>query len=80
MKIYLLRQTYNNALDTYDSCVVCAKNEEDAKTIAPDGSVFVENKKWTDWAKLFSQITCEEIGEANSNQVRGVILASYNAG
>lgn len=80
MKLYLLTQNENNTYDTYDACVVCAKNEADAKTITPRGKVFKEFEQWTDWANTTSGITCEEIGEANSEQQRGVILSSFNVG
>ncbi len=81
MKLYLLAQDDNNDYDTYDSCIVCAENEEDAKTITPNGGVYTEPVgQYTDWAKSKDNIFCEEIGEANDKQVRGVILASFNAG
>ena len=35
MKIYKISQKVNNNYDTYDSAIVCAENEEDAKTIYP---------------------------------------------
>ena len=37
LKLYLLFQSANSCWDTYDSCLVCAKNEEYAKMITPDG-------------------------------------------
>ena len=81
MKLYLLSQNDNNDYDTYDSCVVCAENEEDAKTIAPNGSVYtVPTKRYSNWALSKETILCEEIGEANKSQIRGVIIASFNAG
>jgi hypothetical protein len=79
MKLYLLKQTDNDDWDTYDSCLVCAENEEDARTIAPNGKVFKENETLGIWAKSAESITCEEIGEANDKQERGVIIASFNA-
>ena len=79
MKLYLLSQTDNGEYDTYDSCLVCAENEADARTIAPDGKIFKEGK-WGNWALKASAINCEEIGTANDKQKRGVIIASYNAG
>lgn len=36
--IYRLSQDKNNGYDTYDSAVVCAKNEHDAKRIYPNRS------------------------------------------
>jgi hypothetical protein len=81
MKLYKLSQNDNNNYDTYDSCIVCAENEKDAITISPDGFHTIEEKyEYTSWARDVSAITCEEIGEANEKQVRGVVLASFNAG
>ena len=80
MKLYLLSQDENTDCDTYDSCIVCAESEEDAKSITPCDEVFVEiQKKYPNWAYSKTSIMCEEIGEANKNQKRGVILASFNA-
>jgi hypothetical protein len=36
MKLWLLSQDKNNDYDTYDSCVVVAETEQDAKSIHPD--------------------------------------------
>jgi len=80
MKLYLLEQNQNGRYDTYDSCVVCAENEADAKTIHPSGYPFVEGNPSSSWAINSDSISCEEIGEANENQQRGVIIASFNAG
>ena len=81
MKLYLLTQNDNTGYDTYDSCIVCAENEQDAITISPDEYHKIEDKyQYTSWAREVSSITCEEIGEANEKQVRGVVLASFNAG
>ena len=80
MKLYLLEQNENRAYNTYDSCLVCAENEADARTIDPEGNKFKENKRWSSWAIGKEAITCKEIGEANDKQERGVIIASFNAG
>ena len=87
MKLYLLKQTDNlDIYDVYDSCIVCAENEDDAKTISPnwsykyDNNVFIENEEYPQWYIKKEGITCEEIGEANENIPRGVVIASYNAG
>ncbi|MDB4461341.1 hypothetical protein N9043_00160 [bacterium] len=37
MKLYLVSQEDNQGYDTFDSCLVYAKDETDAKTIHPDG-------------------------------------------
>jgi hypothetical protein len=81
MKLYLLEQQDNINYDTYDSCVVCAENELDAVTIDPYGEEFKEpNGGYGSWASKIEFITCTEIGEANDQQERGVIIASFNAG
>lgn len=85
LKLYLLTQNDNNGYETYDSCIVCAKDEKEAKTISPEGGIFVETtgKKsswYPAWAKRASSITCEEIGTANEAQKKGVVLSSFNAG
>lgn len=81
MKLFLLSQNSNNEYDTYDSCVVCAENEKDARTISPDPYHPIdENYEYTSWAKTHESISCVEIGEANASEKRGIILASFNAG
>lgn len=50
MKIYRISQDDNNGYDTYDSAIVIAKNEEEAKRIHPDdiwekGGYYDEDKK-----------------------------------
>lgn len=35
MNLYLLSQTVNNDYETFDSCVVCANNEYEARMIHP---------------------------------------------
>jgi hypothetical protein len=65
--------------DTYDSCVVCALDEDDAKSFHPSGKSFVENTNRADWARYKHEIICREIGEANLAETRGVIIASFNA-
>lgn len=81
MKIYLLSQSEGGDVeyDTYDACVVCAENEEDAKSITPFGSEFNELDPSSLWAQSKSSVSCKELGQANDNQKRGVVLASYNA-
>ena len=81
MKLYLLSQNTNSGYDTYDSCVVCAENEEDAKTILPDGGIFGDNQYqgWW-WVEDINLVRCVEIGTANEDQERGVIIESFNAG
>lgn len=47
MKIFLISQDLNNDYDTYDSAIVIAENEEDARTINPSPYVtHVTNEQW----------------------------------
>ena len=77
MNLYYLWQDENKDYDTYDSCVVCAENEEEAKSIHPD-----ENWGWRSctWASSVENVKCELIGIATDNVEKGVVIASFNAG
>ena len=83
MNIYLISQEVNTGYDTYDSAVVVAKNEEDARTIHPGhhGCEY-ENNNWNVWLKFEdrSEVKVEFIGVADKTLERGVVLASFNAG
>ena len=47
MKLYLISQDVNNDYDTYDSAVVVAKSEQDAREIHPSEFVtHVSDGKW----------------------------------
>jgi hypothetical protein len=80
MKLYLLTQEVNTGYDTYDSMVVCAASQDDAKQFHPDGGV-IEDWSWSHaWAKDVNHVNCVEIGEASPDQKPGTIIASFNAG
>lgn len=53
MNIYLLEQGINNGYDTYDSCIVYAKSEEEARNIHP--SQFVTHTKEGKWMGTYSK-------------------------
>lgn len=80
MKLYLLKQNVLNHYDTYDSCIVCANSEEDAINIRPDGEDWNKKIYFNEWPHNKSDIVCIEIGIANPNLERGVVLSSFNAG
>ena len=47
MKLYLISQDVNTGYDTYDSAVVSAKSEADARTIHPSAyTTHAKNGKW----------------------------------
>ena len=74
MKLYKIWQEVNNDYDTYDSAIVCAENEEEAKAIHPSNSG--GRYGWCD----IKYVQVEYLGEAKEGLAKGVILASYNAG
>jgi hypothetical protein len=80
MNLYLISWPDGGSWDEYDSAIVCAASEEDAKTICPNGSPFVEGQRSYDWAEKAADITVKLIGTAVPGATKGVELASYNAG
>jgi len=84
MKIYLITQNEQNGYDTYDSAVVCAENEEEARGIHP--GPWVENgEPWPQyyyrtWASNPDVVVVKYLGEAIEGMEKGVVVASFNAG
>lgn len=92
MKLYLLSQSVNNDYDTYDSVVVCAENENEARVVNPGGFYKWHDNAWwfQYWDKterkqnddtwcLPSEVEIVELGEAKEDLKAGVVCASYNA-
>ena len=85
MNIYKVSQTSNNDYDTFDSMIVIAESEEDARWMHPDkGSwddFFCDPLDWLidNWCWP-EECTVELIGEALPGMKPGVVLASFNAG
>lgn len=84
MYLYLIKQDVNNNYDTYDSAVVIARSEEEAKTIHPDGSRW-DVTRWAGWRSDSSwcnpeDVTVQLIGTSSSGEVGDVVVASFNAG
>ena len=73
-KLYKIWQIKNTDYDTYDSAIVCAETEEEAKNTEV-GSV----GDYGTWVKP-EDVHVEEIGIAKDNVKKGIILASFNAG
>lgn len=89
MNLYLIQQDVHNDYDTYDSAVVCADNEEEARRTHPDGRYDyaepggADNEKaearWGTWAKK-EYVKVQFIGLADVKIGRGVVISSFNAG
>lgn len=101
MKLFKISQKkkkfyYYNQSSFYDSAIVCAENEYQAKRIHPcniytwddsneswierDEQVNIESMAIRFWVKHIKKIKVEYIGEADISVKEGVVLASYNAG
>lgn len=95
MNLYLISQEANAEYGTYDSAVVCAASEDDARLIHPAGSPVRRMRppawgdhdgevgwSWADdeWTSP-DQVTVQLIGRAADHIKPGtVVCASYNAG
>lgn len=89
LKLYLLSQNVNTDYDTYDSCVVAAKDEAQARRIHPG---MYGNRLWwvPDKDGLRSQavrcwaspkeVSVVYIGDAVIGTKVGAICSSFNAG
>lgn len=88
MKLWHISQTVNSGWDTYDSAVVAAETEEDARNIHPsDNEVYkrpatIWDRRFSDWAFSPEQVVVEMIGTAEPGKYPApcVIVASFNAG
>lgn len=81
MNLYHISQNINNSYDTYDSAIVAAATEEEARKIHPSG----DNNDWDGpyghvWCTYTSDVTVKLIGTAAPSVTKGVVLASFNAG
>ena len=78
MNLYKLTQMTNNGWDTYDSLIVAARSENNARLILP-----TQYERWGEsystWADTPEQVTVQKIGTTKT-EAEGVILASFNAG
>lgn len=82
MNIYLISRKDHADWDTYDSAVVFALTEEQARQTHPDPNVKVIDwgGKLGTWAYTPDQVTVEYLGIAKEGTEAGVACASFNAG
>lgn len=76
MNLYLISQTADCRYDTYDSAVVAAYDEAQARLTHPDGSTEGCVRAWVPP----HEVTVQLIGKASPGTQPGVICASFNAG
>lgn len=76
--IYRISQTKVSGDNTYDSAVVIAENEKEARETHPNESL----NPWGSitWCASPDDVTVELIGIAGDNQLKGVVCVSFNAG
>ena len=91
MNIYLLSQSKNTGYDTWDSCVVIAKDEEEARMTHPYYRYFNDdpndeynnwdgiNRNYDGWCNA-KYVSVELIGTAADGMERQVVCSSFNAG
>lgn len=77
MNLYLISQDVRRGYDVYDSAVVAAETEDDARAIHPDGYNGPYGR--STWCKP-AQVKVIQIGTAYPGTPSGVICASFNAG
>lgn len=78
MNLYRISQKRNNDWDTYDSAVVCAESEADARMVHPNGEEW-DGAATGDWVAA-ADVTVDFVGIAREGIARSVICASFNAG
>ena len=81
MKLYRIWQDIYKSRLRYDSAVVCADSEEDARGIHPDGYSLVGGHPsiYLNWVEKCC-VNVEYIGEAKEGMKRGVVVSSFNLG
>ena len=91
MNIYLLSQSTNTGYDTWDSCVVIAKDEEEARMTHPYYRYFTDdpNDEYNNWNGISGDydgwcnskyVSVELIGTAANGMKRQVVCSSFHAG
>lgn len=84
--IWLLTQRQNKGFDTFDSCLVAADTEDEARMITPDGLPFrgildfPRTRAHSRWAYTSDAVVIEKIGVTKRERKGKVIITSYNAG
>lgn len=82
MNLYLLEQDINGGYNTYDSAVVAAESEDEARMIYPSPYVIDWDGKCDmggAWCNK-EDVKVKLIGYAINESKSGLILSSFNAG
>jgi len=80
MKLWKITQNVQTGYDTYDSAVVAAETEDEARVMHPSSGKDISAEYPGDWASKPEDVTVEYLGEAGVYMAKQVVCASYNAG
>lgn len=91
MKLWLISQDQCDGYDTYDSAVVAAETEAEARRVVPGGYYEYDDKgilvnglgreaRYPSWATDAEAVKVKYIGEAKDGTEPGEICASFNSG
>ena len=76
----LLSQTKVNGYDTFDSCVVAAVSEEEARSMHPSGGFVQDRSNSYSWPTKGDDVKVTLLGVAVEGTAADVVCASFNAG
>jgi len=80
ISLWKVSQTENNGWDTFDSMVVAAECELDARNVHP-GTGWQRDNRFGTWASSPDKVTVEFIGNSTRKFKNGeIIVSSFNAG
>lgn len=83
MNLYLIEQDAHDDYDTFDSAVVAAETEDEARDMNPGGGEKIDWSKpdhYFSWCYAREQVKVTLIGVAVPFTKSGPIVASFNAG
>jgi hypothetical protein len=75
-KLYMIWQEVNNGWDTYNSAIVCADNEEEARNVEVGTT---RDGEFADWANV-KDVQVKYIGIADVTIKKGTVHISFKAG
>ena len=78
--IWLIERTDEYGYDEYDSAVVYAETDDEAREMHPNGyGVIDPEETYSSWTTL-EHVKVTRIGTAWDGAMKGVVCASFNAG
>jgi len=82
MNLYYIFRKGATSYDEFEGAIVAAKNEDEAKTVHPNGSINVvdDERSMSDTWIYPEYVQVELIGKAIKGTKQGVIMASFRAG